>query len=268
MDSFNREVELIENEAKAFINNSFRTLRSAEGAFEMLMKFQHIRSRKAINELMMLKFNDILDQYQKEVGSMERIFRDAENEPPRYHFQSPVAGAVAWERHLFHCIKRPIIKFLTMDEMMQSDEGKRIRAEYLQVAKGMKAYEDQQFELWRQKVEDQLPGLLKRNLLTKTQPLHEQPPGSSGDTVITGQATPSAAAMGGGLGGEDESKPEPAVLNETIYWVDFDPMLREFIQESKNLELLGFVVPELSRNVALQVRAFVLRKQCDLKPNT
>ena len=68
MSRFEREVEIIENEAKAFINNSFRTLRSAEGAFEMLMKFQHIRSREAINSLMMQKFNDILDQYEKEAN--------------------------------------------------------------------------------------------------------------------------------------------------------------------------------------------------------
>lgn len=184
---------------------------------------------------------------------MERLFRDAETEPPRSHFQSPIAGAIAWERHLFHGIKRPIIKFLTMDEMMQSDEGKRVRAEYLQVAKGMKAYEDQQFELWRQKVEELLPGLLKRNLLTKTQPLYEQAPGSSGDTVVTGQATPSALAI---AGNEEEAKVEAAPAAETMYWVDFDPLLREFIQESKNLELLGFAVPELARNVALQVNLF------------
>ena len=67
MDRFNREVASIEGEAKNFIDESFKTLRSAEGAFDMLLNFQHIRSREAINSQMMMKFNDILLQYGKEV---------------------------------------------------------------------------------------------------------------------------------------------------------------------------------------------------------
>lgn len=59
--------QVIEKEAKSFIDESFKTLRSAEAAFDMLLKFKHIRSRDAINRQMMMKFNDILAQYCKEV---------------------------------------------------------------------------------------------------------------------------------------------------------------------------------------------------------
>ena len=59
--------QVIEKEAKNFIDESFKTLRSAEAAFDMLLKFKHIRSREAINRQMMMKFNDILAQYCKEV---------------------------------------------------------------------------------------------------------------------------------------------------------------------------------------------------------
>lgn len=69
MDWFNREVSSIEGEAKNFIDESFKTLRSAEGAFDLLLNFKHIRSREAINSQMMKKFNDILLQYGKEVGN-------------------------------------------------------------------------------------------------------------------------------------------------------------------------------------------------------
>lgn len=60
--------QVIEKEAKNFIDESFKTLRSAEAAFDMLLKFKHIRSREAINRQMMMKFNDILAQYCKEVN--------------------------------------------------------------------------------------------------------------------------------------------------------------------------------------------------------
>ena len=70
MDWFNKEVDEIEREAKSFIDDSFQSLRSAEGAFDMLLNFKHIRSREAINNQMMQKFKDILTQYEKEVCSL------------------------------------------------------------------------------------------------------------------------------------------------------------------------------------------------------
>ena len=38
------------------------------------------------------------------------------------------------------------------------------------------------------------------------------------------------------------------------YVVNFDPVLAEVMSETKYLEQLGFHVPEIARNVALQVR--------------
>lgn len=44
-----------------------------------------------------------------------------------------------------------------------------------------------------------------------------------------------------------------ANVYEVKYIVDFDPMLAEIVAETKYMEQLGFSVPELARNVALQV---------------
>lgn len=63
--------QAIEGEAISFIDQSFKTLRSASAAFDMLMKFKHIRSRDTINNHLMRKFNDILAQYHKEVLQYE-----------------------------------------------------------------------------------------------------------------------------------------------------------------------------------------------------
>jgi dynein heavy chain len=68
MAQFNMDVKSIDNEANNFIDDSFRSLRSAEGAFDMLLKFKHIRSRKAINDRLMQKFEDILKQFEKEAS--------------------------------------------------------------------------------------------------------------------------------------------------------------------------------------------------------
>lgn len=44
---------------------------------------------------------------------------------------------------------------------------------------------------------------------------------------------------------------------QSRYVVDFDLKLAEIISETKYMESLGFVVPELARNVALQVSVYV-----------
>lgn len=127
MEEFNHEVAEIEVEAKIFINQSFKKLRSAEGAFEMLLRFKNIRSREAINSEMMKKFTDILTQYTKEVDLVYELFQKFKDNPPLFKNHPGVSGAIAWYRFLFKCIKRPIIKFLTIEELMNSDQGKEVR---------------------------------------------------------------------------------------------------------------------------------------------
>jgi dynein heavy chain len=126
-DQFYNEVSLIEGEAKSFIDASFKSLRSAEGAFDMLMNFKHIRSREAINSQMMRKFNDILAQFGKEVDVMDALFQESKSSPPLYKNQPPVAGSVNWEKSLFHRMKRTILRFMTLETMMQTEQGKAVR---------------------------------------------------------------------------------------------------------------------------------------------
>lgn len=42
-----------------------------------------------------------------------------------------------------------------------------------------------------------------------------------------------------------------------VFVINFSPILREIINETKYLEQLGFTVPELARNVALQEDKFL-----------
>lgn len=54
----------------SFIDESFMTLRSAEVAFDMLMKYKQMQIRETINKQLMEKFRDVLEQYRKEVFSL------------------------------------------------------------------------------------------------------------------------------------------------------------------------------------------------------
>jgi len=63
MRNFHEKVQEIEQRTIQFIDVSFQKLRSAEGAFELLENFNNIETRKAIQEQMMEKFSNILQQY-------------------------------------------------------------------------------------------------------------------------------------------------------------------------------------------------------------
>ncbi|XP_069880965.1 dynein axonemal heavy chain 10 isoform X1 [Dipodomys merriami] len=217
MEEFKIEVLVIEKEAKNFIDESFKTLRSAEAAFDMLLKFKHIRSREAINRQMMMKFNDILAQYCKEIDIVNHIFVRNLDTPLLYKNHPPVAGAIYWERSLFHRIKHTILRFQEVEELLASERGQEVKQKYLMVGRTMKEYEDRKYEQWKEATEQTLPSLMKKSLLTKTE-------------------------ESSGLGTEKGA----------VFVINFSPALKEIINETKYMEQLGFSIPELARNVALQ----------------
>ena len=126
MSRFQREVKLIEEEANSFIDESFQSLRSAEGAFDMLHNFKHLRSRDAINAAMMKNFKEILVTFEKEVDAINDLFLEHRNQPPISKNQPPVAGAISWSRSLFQRIKHTVLRFQTMKELIDSEAGKAV----------------------------------------------------------------------------------------------------------------------------------------------
>ncbi|KAI5945034.1 Dynein heavy chain 10, axonemal [Manis javanica] len=224
MDNFKIEVLVIEKEAKNFIDESFKTLRSAEAALDMLLKFKHIRSREAISRQMMMKFNDILAQYCKEIDIVNKIFVQNLDNPPLYKNHPPVAGAIYWERSLFFRIKHTILRFQEVEGILDSDQGREVKQKYLEVGRAMKDYEDRKYEQWKEATEQMLPTLMRKSLLTKIS-------AAAADTV--------------------------SIDRGSTFAVNFSPALREIIHETKYLEQLGFPVPELAKNVALQEDKFL-----------
>lgn len=52
----------LQSATRELIDTSFRKLRSAEGACELLQNFKRIKSKGAIQKQVINKFNDILEQ--------------------------------------------------------------------------------------------------------------------------------------------------------------------------------------------------------------
>eukprot|EP01135_Chromosphaera_perkinsii_P002697 Nk52_evm65s226 gene=Nk52_evmTU65s226 len=217
MNKFRDQVVQIENMAKQFIDASFKKLRSAEGAFEMLQNFKNIRSRAAINAQMMQKFDDILTQYCKEVESIDSLFQLGRDHPNLSKNQPPIGGAIAWSRGLFYRIKKTILVFHNGDELTKNENGKQVSKKYVACAQAMRDYEGQLHRKWWEWVETSASGLLKMPILIRK------------------------AAE------ESDDEAETKVIE-----VNFNPSLSEIMKETKYLDRMGFTIPEVALDITLQ----------------
>lgn len=60
--------------------------------FGWLQNFKSIKSRGAIQQQMLNKLVDILEQFEREIVAAQEIFDRSRNNPPRTRNQPPVAG--------------------------------------------------------------------------------------------------------------------------------------------------------------------------------
>lgn len=74
MEWFNKEVIGLEQVARYFIDESFKTLRSSDEALQMLLKFKNIDTRESIKEQLMTKFYFIMQQFSKEIATVESVY--------------------------------------------------------------------------------------------------------------------------------------------------------------------------------------------------
>ena len=126
--SFKETVVLIERKTKDFIDQAFDSLRSAEGAFDLLEKLQTVQSRDVIKENIMEKFDNILRQASKELQATRDLFEANKASPPVYKNYPPVAGAIAWARALYHRHKKPVLRFRNMAALMKRARGEEFQA--------------------------------------------------------------------------------------------------------------------------------------------
>nr|XP_061803884.1 dynein axonemal heavy chain 10-like [Nerophis lumbriciformis] len=230
MQNFNGTVCAIEREIIAFIDQSFKTLRSSTAAFEMLVKYNDIRSRPAINNHLMKKTNDVLAQYCKEVDSINEIFEEKRDKPQINKNEPPLAGGVRWTHSLFQRIKGGMLPLLTMPNLLESEMGKLARNKYLEMAKKISDYGVKKYKSWVTETERNLPLLLKKPVLV----------------IISKESQR-----------ELVSKPDIKGQKDRRYRVNFPPEIFTTIAETKNLVSMSFSMPEVARNVCLQEANFI-----------
>eukprot|EP00727_Mastigamoeba_balamuthi_P006867 m51a1_g2800 putative dynein heavy chain axonemal (4501) ;mRNA; f:77561-92205 len=167
---FNHNAREIDLMIKEFINESFSNLRSAEDAFDLLLKYKTIKTRPSINKLMGVKFADVLKRYAEEVERVHMVFKSQQKNPPIAKNQPPVAGSILWSQLLFEKLKKTIVRFQSLkdSELLSSDLGAIASREYLKLGKIMRSYESSLFASWSANVEHVMGTHLKKSILTQS----------------------------------------------------------------------------------------------------
>ncbi|KAM4746443.1 dynein axonemal heavy chain 10 [Anableps anableps] len=220
---FENTIKAIDEKVIDFIDLSFENVQFSASAFEMLQKFQKICTRKAINNHLMRKFNDILIQYCREVDAISELFEAEKDHPQLTKNEPPVAGAIRWSRSLAYCIKQTILPFLRVPEMLCSQQTSLAKQKYEEMALRLKDYEMKKHECWLQETEGKLLSLMKEKLLISKK--NEK---------------------------TDLKTTEKNQTKNVQFSVNFAPEIKEIISETNYLVSLGFFVPKITESVALQ----------------
>ncbi|XP_060518939.1 LOW QUALITY PROTEIN: dynein axonemal heavy chain 10 [Cylas formicarius] len=163
--NYEKEVRKLEIESTNFIEQSLKMIRSSEAALEMMLKFKHIETREMILDKLMKRFDVILDQFTKEILSVDDNFTRNKRRPVLCRDAPTHGGAIYWARLLFYKLKRPILKFQRVPELMESPLKDEVFDLYLKLTKELRAYEEAKLREWLQLYEQLLERTVQMNLL-------------------------------------------------------------------------------------------------------
>lgn len=248
MKKFRASVLEIEKMTEQFIKESFRKLRSAEGAFELVQNFQKIGSSGGqqaaggggsanagsfIHQQISDRYKDILEQYLNELSIVKQLFFKNKDRPQLYKNFPPVAGAIAWARDLYLRAKRPILRFKKHGGLLDDSFGESVKNSYIEFARSVDNYITDLYNDWEGSVTAVVQEKLRLPVLCSIAP------NANNLTKI---------------GSKDGAS---FVLPPPPYRVSFSPELRLIIKESRYLDKLGYRVPEAALNVTLQEKKYL-----------
>lgn len=167
-DKFKADRDQIEKAMRAFIDTSFKKLRSAEGAFELLQNFKGIKGEGAITKQMLDKFDEILSQFKREIEFIRDLFEQQRDNPPATKNQPPVAGAINWSRSLFSRVRKTMNRISeAWSEELKTEGGQEVKNMYLDFARSVMRFENEWFNQWKTNVDQTVAYYLQHPVLAK-----------------------------------------------------------------------------------------------------
>jgi dynein heavy chain len=156
---FNVKMSELESSLQHFINRSFENIGSIEQSLSLLKKYQAILHRENLRSDLDSKLSVIFHNYGLELTRVEQLYEKFKHAPPTARNIPPVAGNIAWARHLLRKIEEPMQKFQGNASVLSSKESKKIIRSYNKVARTLIAFEYLWYEAWCASIDAAKAGL-------------------------------------------------------------------------------------------------------------
>ena len=124
------------------IDETFKDLRSSEGAFDLLNNFKSIETLDEISKRLQRKYTDVLNSYDKELISYRELFNkgkksyeDGNDSAVISRGKPPIAGIISWAKSLIQRMKSPIVKFHKNEDKFEKEQYEKVKGNYLALVK-------------------------------------------------------------------------------------------------------------------------------------
>ena len=149
-EEFRSNVAEMHNQLQIFLDQSFEHIPSTERALKLLQRFENL----AIPGLdIQAKYQRILMHYMRDIDAIQKLYTKQKKDPPTESDLSPVAGKIAWARQLFRRIDEPMTIFRQFQDLMKSQQAKKMIKHYNKLGKVLLEYEMLYHNAWLQQIE-------------------------------------------------------------------------------------------------------------------
>ncbi|XP_070520949.1 dynein axonemal heavy chain 10 [Cardiocondyla obscurior] len=162
---FYEQVTFLEDQAKFYIDECFTVLINAENALEMLLKFKNMKTRVAIQQQLLRKFDIVMQQFTKEINTVEHIFNCGKGAPPLLTYHPPMAGAIFWVKQLFQRLRKSVLIFQEVGELKHSKSKLNAFSQYIELAKQLKDFEKAKLNAWLDNAQLTVTTIMKKSVL-------------------------------------------------------------------------------------------------------
>ena len=151
---FNVAVDRLETKLQLFIRGAFSSVKSVTAALALLARLEAVLRRESLAAELHEKAGAIFVAFGKDLHLIELIYEEQKAAPPRARDMPPVAGNIAWARHLLTRIDVPMRAFASRyAHVLATREGKAVVKAYNRIVRTLIGYELVFWESWTAAVE-------------------------------------------------------------------------------------------------------------------
>ena len=262
-NKFNSAISGVEEHADSFLRSSFQQLQSSEAAFHLIEQFNAlISSSPRIRQIISLRQQDMLQQYERELEEIEDYFIQFKDDPPLSMGYQKSPGSIIWANGLYRRAKRPILLFQKEEKLLENGLGFKVKNSYLRFARSIESYNDLIFNTWEERARIISNRCLRMPLLRICGDDESISSSESSDCtrlsdqkLVNTTLPPSIKFPTLIDHGASHSGDRCLPSYHTRIHSNFSPTMRNLIEETKHFDAMGYEVPEEARHLTLQEQA-------------